>query len=114
MTIDQFQISLDATYAAIGVPAVITLVDTEAGPVSVTAIDKTVGVEVGDGPYTKTVRPVAAVRVSELTKRGVERVMLPGATITLNGATWRIDADQPKPSPRGEQAGELYLLLLEE
>jgi hypothetical protein len=101
----------DAIYAALGVPAVLSVNTTDADEFDVTVIDKTKGVDVGDGVTVSTIAPAAAIRVSELTGYGLVRSQLDGAVIAFNGVTWRIQYSKPVPSPAGEAQGELYLIL---
>lgn len=104
--------ALDAIYESeVGVDATISIL-TEA----VRVIDKTAGVELrplGDkGGMMPTVLPVAAIRRAELTEQGVTNLAtLLNATITLNGATWKIINHRPAPQPGGERDGEIYLIL---
>jgi hypothetical protein len=107
----------DPLYDSFGVAAVITPAGTGAGSASVTAIDHTAGVEVRSSHGSAsielgTVRPVADVRKYELAARGLTVADLDGATIALNGKTWRIKSYYPKGDPHGEDAGELRLILL--
>jgi hypothetical protein len=59
----------------------------------------------------ETVRPVAAVMVSQLTGLGVMLTELDNSTITFNGNTWTVNAWRLKPSPNGESDGEVLLVL---
>lgn len=99
----------DPMFQVFGVAATLDI-DT-GSPHSITAIDHTSGVEVGSasGADVQTVRPVAAVRVSELDGLGLTREMLRNGTIALNGKTWVIHSTLPKPAPEGD--GEMWLIL---
>lgn len=102
-----------AIYNALGVSATITLADS-GETVSVTAIDKTGGITVQDRPggvAVDTLRPAAAIRVSDL--GSATTADLNGSEITFNGGTWRIDSHIPRPAPTGETGGEVYLVLIE-
>jgi hypothetical protein len=98
-------------YDHFGTDAKITTPSTEA--YDIRAIDFTAGVELGDGAGLLSIRPVAVVRVSDLDCSGIARKDLDGATIEINGKSWIIKATMPKPSPTGEDTGELYLVLIE-
>jgi hypothetical protein len=52
--------------------------------------------------------------VIELTEKGVLLADLDEGSIALNGKPWRIKTHLLKPSPEGELAGEVYLILIEE
>lgn len=102
-----------AIYNALGVSATITLADS-GDTVSATVIDKTGGITVQErqgGVAVDTLRPAAAVRVSDLD--GASTADLNGSDITFNGGTWRIESHIPRPSPIGEGGGEIYLVLVE-
>ncbi|MCW2854366.1 MAG: hypothetical protein JWM84_4030 [Nocardioides sp.] len=102
-------------YATLGAPALLTLVEGEPG-ILVTAIDKTSGVEVaGGGSFdVLTIKPAAAVRSRELAALGVALADLDESTLSLNGREWRVRSHMLKPSPQGELAGEVYLILADE
>lgn len=101
----------NALYGALGVPATISEEGTDGFEVDVTVIDKTSGIEVGDDVGVSTIKPVAAIRMTEVTAKGLSRERLNEASITFNDGTWTIESNQPKPSPAGEAQGELYLIL---
>lgn len=105
---DPFAASLDAIYTVLGVEATLSLM-TE----TITAIDKTSGIELSPGGegLLQTLAPAAAIRVADLTANGLVADDLVGETITLNSVSWKIINHQSKPTPRGEAAGELYLIL---
>ena len=81
---------------------------------TVTVIDRTKGVEVGDKPSVQTVRPVARIRMSELTDNGVDLVDLDGGTIEFNTQTWRIEYHRVNANSRGELSGTVDLFLMDE
>lgn len=111
--LDPFTMSLNATYLALGVSATLTLTSTSAEPLTIRVIDKSAGVEVGDQPQVQTLRPAAAVRMYELTAKGVTQDDLEGALLEFSGGTWLIESFLPKPNPKtGEAGGELYLLIV--
>lgn len=93
--------------------AVIT-VDGLTEPQTVPAIDRTEGVEVSaSGADWQTIKPAAVVRSSALTSVGIAARDVDGGSLTLNGKTWRITSHMLKPSPNGEAAGEVWLILAE-
>lgn len=106
----------DAIYDALGVSAVITSGSTGA-QITITAIDKTSGIVVGDSEIgthnltVQSVRPAAVVRCEELNDGSFARTDLDGSNIVLNGKTWKIKSHLLRQSPEGEDAGEVYLLL---
>lgn len=97
-------------YSVLGVDATLTLNDTAATEISLTAIDKTAGVEVGSVDV-QTIVPAAIVRASELAS--ISLATLEDGTLLMNGRTWTIKSHMPKPSPGGEDDGEIYLILYE-
>lgn len=103
----------DALYTALGVEAELTPIGTGIPVDTIFVIDKTAGVETGDGVTVSSVKPAAAVRYYQLTARGVSRDQLNGSTISFNGGTWIIRSTQLRPSPDGEAEGELLLILTE-
>lgn len=114
MAID-WQVMYDANYstATHGVSA--TLVPTEGtDAVDVTAIDKTTGVEVGDGVDLLTILPAADIRMAELVSQSIGRGALDGGTLEMNGKVWRIRKHELRPSPAGESEGEIRLFLADE
>lgn len=113
MTVDWQADHYDPIYNTLGVPA--TLASAGGQSASVTAIDKTSGVSIPDSrTQIETVRPVARVRARELQSVGIIVSDLPEGQITLNGQTWRIKSYRPRPSPGGENDGEVDLILLVE
>lgn len=101
----------DAIYGQIGVDAHL-ISQSSAAEADLTVIDKTAGIEVLDGAVL-TVRPVAFVRMAELTANGLTRDDLNGASLTFNGKSWLVKLHQPHPSPAGEGNGEIKLILSE-
>lgn len=96
-------------YAAIGVPCTMTIAGVA---YEVRVLDKTAGVAVGTNTEVQTVEPAAVVRAPELSDKGIPSVAaLKGAILEFNGRRWRVRNWQPKPSPRGEDDGEVYLFL---
>lgn len=101
-------------YDIIGVPAVFDAGDT-GGPVDITVIDKTEGIEVESGGdiAVNTFRPACAVRAVELTAKGIALSDLKDAEITFSGKTWTIENKLNRPGPSGLSTGEFYLILTE-
>lgn len=109
----------DAIYRLLGVSAVLTIADSGT-TFDLTVIDKTAGVEVADGSASRnalpvsTIKPACALRVYELTANGVTLEQTQGAQIAFNGAAWRVENRMMRPSPGGEQQGEVWLILIED
>lgn len=102
----------DRIYNALGVSAVLTTIHTE---VELTVIDKTVGVPFADeGGIVNSIKPACAVRVPELTTRGVAIAQLGDATIAFNGKSWHVETHKLVPAPTGEAQGEIYFFLMED
>lgn len=101
-------------YAAIGVAA--RLIDND-GTVfdDLSVIDETSGVEVdiGGDAAVNTIKPACFVRQVELSQRGISVSGLKGSQITFSGKTWAVENKLPRPSPSGEDTGELMLILVE-
>lgn len=106
----------DPIYRKIGVSADLTIGDnTDEQTFGLTVIDKTSGVEFAMGDVSVTsVKPACAIRVKELTARGIELDQLRRARIAFNGNTWRVENKMLKPSPAGEALGEVYLILIQD
>lgn len=109
MPLDMQSLLYGPLYATWGVPATLTVGST---PYPVTVIDQTAGVQLAGTTELETMRPAAAIRVSDLEAFGITAAQLDGQSISFNGNSWTIVAWRPKPSPNGEADGE-YLLLLE-
>jgi len=110
MSIDWAAELLDPIYEELGVEAQIAPAS-GSDPVTVTALDLSAGVTIGSAIEVPTLEPAAALRVAELAGHGLIAAELIDGTITLNGTAWKIRAPAPKPSPAGEAAGEVLLLL---
>lgn len=111
--VDWQGLMLDPIYGTLGVEGRLT---TASNVYDLTVMDKTSGLAalLADNTITiQTIRALAAVRVAELTSKNVEREALKDSTITFNSSTWTIHSTRPAPTPAGEAAGELYLLLEE-
>lgn len=102
----------DPIYSVQGVDATLTLEGALAPLTGLTVLDKTGGVDVGSNEMNvQTILPAAVLRVVELTARGVDVDSLPRAVLEFNDSTWRVKSYRPKPSPKGERDGEVYLIL---
>lgn len=98
-------------YAIQGVPAVLTLATGEVVD-GLTALDKTAGVEIADAKAeVATIKPAAVLRIPELVEKGVAVAETPKGSIALNGYEWSIVSYRFRPSPNGENDGEVYLVL---
>jgi hypothetical protein len=119
--IDLDALLYDPIYETFGVPAVITPAGSGRAPIEVIVIDRTAGVETGSaveffghprrsasGVTVATVRPVVALRASELAAKNITPDDLIDGFVTLFGKTWRIKTYAPHPP------GEIYLFLLDE
>lgn len=105
-----FTDALDAIFDSdIGVDATLSVLTD-----GIRAIDKTTGVDLQPLGLAQqpTIVPAAVVRRRTLTEAGVTNLAsLINATITLNGATWKIVNHGYRPQPGGELDGEVYLFL---
>lgn len=101
----------DPIYTIQGVSVTLTLPDSGGVFEDLTALDKTAGVDVGDSVQVQTIKPVAALRVVELSDAGIDLDQLPDATISMNDFLWRVASYRVKPSAKGENDGEVYLIL---
>lgn len=101
----------DPIYLITGVPVVLTLA--EGGEFdALTALDKTSGIVVGEtGAQVPTIKPAAAIRIRELAQYGIAVDALPGSDLEMNDFTWHVENYLLRPSPKGENDGEVLLLL---
>ncbi len=85
-------------------------------PHTLTVVDKTIGIEVGDSRdlQVQTIKPAAVLRAADFFGKGLARADLNGSRLTLNGKCWTIESHFMQPSPGGEADGEIMLLLIEE
>lgn len=106
-------IRLDSIYGIIGIPAEVT---TRAGQEkTLTVIDRTAGVEVSLGSiFAPTVKPVAAVRMTDLAANNLSLADVDEGQIEFNGSRWRIANYLLRPGLGGESSGEAFLLLSDE
>jgi hypothetical protein len=96
-------------YKAWGIAATLTPSGGEAK--TVTVINLTKGVEVSAAGALNTIRPAADIRVPELISSGITRSQLRGAVLSISGKDWSVRDHESRPSPRGEDDGEIRLLL---
>jgi hypothetical protein len=83
--------------------------------VNVRVTDETKGTVIPGGPgQVETIRPTCRVRALDLVSASIDVADLPDGGITLNGQSWIIKATQMRPSPEGELAGEVMLILMSE
>ena len=105
---------LDPIYLIQGVEAELTIPASPSPTYTLTVIDKTGGIDLGDGDVNvQTLVPAAIVRSVEMTTVGLDKSQLRGSRIEFNGSTWDITSYRPKPTLNGEADGEYYLLLQE-
>ena len=98
-------------FAVYGVDATIVVGATSA---SITAIDRTKGIAVGDKPEVETIYPVARVLMGDLETAGILLDDIDGGSISLNSQTWRIDFHKVNANSRGELNGTVDLILVDE
>jgi hypothetical protein len=110
VSIEIFDVNLDANYALLSVEAVLSVAPDDV----IDVIDKTDGIDLsmGSGDITvPTLVPGCCLRITDLVELGLSRGDLDDATITFNDQTWKIYNSMPRPTPNGESRGELLLLL---
>ncbi len=108
----------DPIYSLLGYPARLELENgTEA---DVIAIDDTSGVSVPEGGRIsnfglESIKPCASIRARELTANQIAPADLIGNIVLhyqlADEKTWRIESSRVMPSPQGELAGEVVLIL---
>ncbi len=101
----------DGIYDVISVSAVLTVLETGTA-YTITVLDKTTGAEVLDGGML-TVKPVADVRMTELSENSLTHESVNGATLVMNGLTYIVRNHLLRPSPAGESPGECRMILSE-
>lgn len=107
----------DPIYLTLGVQAIVTPGATQT-PVEMTAMDQTAGIIVTEGKLgIQAIKPACSLRGRELTANGIAPADLKDGTITLwpdtpDERVWRIENYSVKPSPNGEMAGEVQLILI--
>lgn len=114
--IDWNALMLDPVYAALGVPAVITIAGSGDVIDGLTVIDKTAGVLLGEhDTQVDTLTPACCIRASEWDAAGQTALDLEGASIAFNGSRWNITGFPKRPVPAGGASrGEILLILSNE
>lgn len=111
MAIDFSALLYGPVHSVLGVD--VTFTTEEGVSLSMIAIDKSVPFETSrEGVAIETIRPAAVVRASDLIALDATADDLVGAELLMNGLTWRVEAVQPRPSPRGESDGEVWCILI--
>lgn len=106
-------------YPLLGVSAELSIVGvdgtdgSDGDEITLTVIEKTGDDKIGQWLGVDTVRPLCAVRVAELIDAGGDFDDLDDSEISYNGKTYRIESHRVKPSPTGEDTGEVYLVMTE-
>ena len=118
MPLDWQALLYDPIYAVHGIPATLVPSTGLTTGVDLTVLDKTAGAAVaGQGFAVESVHPAAMARMVELTANGLGRPDLDMSLLTLTppaplpATTWRIRSHEMKPSPNGENDGEVMLIL---
>lgn len=102
-------------HTTFGTSATITPAGGTVGPATVTVIDHTRGMALQlKGADIETVVPVAVVRATVLADASLTRSDLRRAALTMNGRTYRIESTMPRPTPSGEDDGEVLMILTED
>lgn len=101
----------DPIYSVLSVDAKIVMDGMERATVS--ALDKTTGIDVGDEVHGQTILPAIVVRARDLFANGIRFSDLAerGNLVVVAGQWWNIVTYRLRPSPNGERDGEVYLLL---
>jgi hypothetical protein len=102
-----------ATQTVFGETAVLTPIGVTTGPLTLSAIFDNRPMADPGNIDVGTIRPVAAVRMSEIVAGGLSLADLAQAGLVLNGRSWRVESAAPDPTPRGEGQGEVMLILIE-
>ena len=99
-------------YASLGTTTTYLLSDMS--EIELVTIDKTTGIEVAEGTLdVQTIKPAATVRATDLVEIGITAADLQDAVLELGGREWEVSSYLFKPSPNGENDGEVWLLLQE-
>jgi hypothetical protein len=114
MAVDYSALLYDPIYAELGVPATLTLADTDGAEVEITVYDQTRRKALSAGSAEVTsVEPSAFARIPELTGKGIAVRDCYGAVLTFNGRSWIVRNCKRQGSPNGEDFGEVLFLLKE-
>jgi hypothetical protein len=99
-------------YGALGVDAELTI-----GSVTfdVTVVDKTAFAHLfAEKHGLKSIKHLAAIRVTELTDNSIDRIDLDGEVLTMGDVGFKIRGTYAETTPSGEAQGELYMVLIEQ
>ncbi len=108
---DLDDLRLTPIYRVLGSDGV--LVDRIGNQVGLRVIDKTSGINIGDGVTVNSIEPVADVRMTELAENGLDTADIDGCELVLNGNSWTIRTHALRPGIAGEANGEIRLILSE-
>lgn len=108
-----FSIMYDANFASLADDAEFTLTDSAATSFTIPAISKLEGVETFDEGGAASLAPAIVIRLSDLSEESATRASIEGATVTFQNSDWLVKYTTPRPSPNGEDVGELYVWLEE-
>lgn len=115
MPLNYTALSLGPIYSLIGVTTQFALNNDEI--IELVALDKTSGVPTLDSssPHvdTATIRPCCIIRMSDLIDLNLQPSDLMEAVLEMNGTSWIVKSYFPRPSPGGQNDGELYIILME-
>lgn len=82
--------------------------------ISLVGLDKSGGVEIATADINvPSIHPACVIRMVDLIELGYAPEDLMEAVLSLNGVSWKVMSYYPRPSPRGENDGELYIVLAE-
>lgn len=110
MSLDLQALLYNPLHSLLGSPASLQRAD-QSVVTGLTVIDKTSGVDVGEGVHAQSLLPAAVIRYSELVTNNIDPDELDTCRITFNGNTWGINSVRMRPSLYGENDGEVYLFL---
>lgn len=116
MALDYSTLVFGPLHTVFGVTASLDVPGNTASPFSISAIDKTKGVEVENAGNVGmfTVRPAVYLRAVDLADINLDPEDLTGAGLTLNSRSWTVKAVQVRPTPGGESDGQVVLYLGED
>lgn len=87
--------------------------DIGGGPVAVTVIDQTAGIELAANAVDMPViSPVAIIRASEMASNDITEESLLEASLTIGSTVWTIKNVAARPGPGGKGSGEYMLVLI--
>ena len=110
--IDYSALLYDPVYAEVGVPATLTLADTDGTEVGITVYDQTRKKVLPAGvAEVHGIGPGAFARIPELTTNGISCEDCRGAVLTFNGQSWLVRNFEEQGSPNGTSFGEVLFML---